>query len=268
MAHRSEDDPAGVDDGAVEIEEDDGKAHAPDRSSALRLLQSRKPWSPVVARGTRVTGCASRPVGRRRMSVSRRCGGAVRPASVRRRPAARGGRRSGDVLAASIVPTSVRTMWRRNESALISKLRRRRRPRSTSRRRRRRTKVAMLGLGRCEGAKVVLADERRACGVERLEVERPRVPERPVRLERRALPPAPDRGSDRPRARVEPRVEVVRRPLRPRATARSGGRNALSASAARSGGGPPSTSTETTFASAWTPASVRPATASAARAGS
>ena len=36
VPHRGEDDPAGVDDGAVEIEEDDRKAHAPDRSRATR----------------------------------------------------------------------------------------------------------------------------------------------------------------------------------------------------------------------------------------
>ena len=44
-------------------------------------------------------------------------------------------------------------------------------------------------------------------------------------------------------------------------TATSSGSAAFSASAARSAGGPPSTSTETTFASAWTPVSVLPATA-------
>jgi hypothetical protein len=35
----------------------------------------------------------------------------------------------------------------------------------------------------------------------------------------------------------------------------------MRAAAARSGGGPPSTSTEATWPSAWTPVSVRPATA-------
>ena len=46
------------------------------------------------------------------------------------------------------------------------------------------------------------------------------------------------------------------------ATATSSGNTAFSASTARSTGGPPLTSTETTFASACTPVSVRPATAS------
>ena len=69
MPHRSEDDPAGVDDSAVEVEEHDGKAHPPDRSQRThtahpvdKMLQSRKPWSDHGSwlAGTRVTGCASR----------------------------------------------------------------------------------------------------------------------------------------------------------------------------------------------------------------
>src|ERR671937_3108754 len=46
------------------------------------------------------------------------------------------------------------------------------------------------------------------------------------------------------------------------ATATSSGSSAFSAAAARPTGAPPSTSTETTCPSAWTPVSVRPATAS------
>ena len=42
----------------------------------------------------------------------------------------------------------------------------------------------------------------------------------------------------------------------------SGRQGRVQASVARSAGGPPATSTETTLASAWTPVSVRPATTS------
>ena len=50
-------------------------------------------------------------------------------------------------------------------------------------------------------------------------------------------------------------------------TATSSGSAVLSASDARAAGGPPSTSTDATCPVAWTPVSVRPATASAPQRG-
>ena len=136
--------------------------------------------------------------------------------------------RSGTISSgscSSIVPTSVRTMWRRNESAVISSSTAS--PRSCQRASSTvRTKTLVLRLGRGEGAEVVLADQHRGRGAEPLEVERPRMPERAVDLERRALAAAPDAVAVRTRARREARVEA-RGPPRTRRTARSSGKNGV-----------------------------------------
>src|SRR5437762_3586656 len=81
VPHRGEDDRAGVDHGAVEIEEDNGKAHGVDASYSYATDVRYSPQ-----------------------------GGAVGPASDLGRPSRSGAMRSGDN--SSIVPTSARTMCR------------------------------------------------------------------------------------------------------------------------------------------------------------
>ena len=136
-------------------------------------------------------------------------GGAVGPASLRgrpgqQRPPLRSGGRS------SIVPTTVRTMWRRNLSAVISSS-------SASPRRchaaARTTQVERLvpRLGRRERAEVVLAEQQIGRFGEPLLVERPRRPPRPSLLERRGRTPAPDPVPVAARLRGLTRVEVVGR---------------------------------------------------------
>ena len=165
----------------------------------------------------------------------------------------------------SIVPTSVRTMWRRNESAVISNaITASRRARPTAPPRTVRTKPRCCVSAGVNARKSCAPSEHAGVVVQRGEVDRARPPERPPRLERRALAPPPDAVAIRPRPRVEAGAEPGRR-LLGRVTATSSGSTVFSASAARSAGGPPRTSTETTFASACTPVSVRPATASSLR---
>ena len=116
-------------------------------------------------------------------------------------------------------------------------------------------------LGRRERAEVVLAEQRlraRVCG---RDVERPRPPQRALRLERRPLAAPPDAVAIRARPGVEPRVEVVRRLLGARRRRRRPGAPRSAPRPRARPAGRPSTSTETTFASACTPVSVLPATA-------
>ena len=93
------------------------------------------------------------------------------------------------------------------------------------------------------------------------DVERARPPPASPHLERRALRAAMDPVAVAPRHAPSAARGSPRRLLRDATTATSSGRAVFSASAARSAGGPPSTSTLTTWPSAWTPVSVRPATA-------
>ena len=225
MLERGEDDRAGVDQRAVEIEEDDREAHALNR--------------------------------RQRATRYRPQGGAVCPASLRGRPSRSGARSTPS----TIVPTSVRTMCRRKESAVISNASTS--PSSTQRAASTtRANDLVLGLGRRERAEVVLA--RRAA--------RP-APRRRATSSGRGCHQLRsrsngERGAPRQiavavaaRPRREAGVEVRRRLARRRRRRR---RRAAPRSAPRrraSAGGPPSTSTLATFASACTPASVRPATA-------
>ena len=67
----------------------------------------------------------------------------------------------------------------------------------------------VLRLGRRERAEVVLARQQGGRGSERVEVERARMPQRPARLERRALAAPPHAVAIRARPGVEPRVEAV-----------------------------------------------------------
>ena len=131
------------------------------------------------------------------------------PASLRGRPASSGA--SSRPL--SIVPTRVRTMWRRNESAVISNA-----TTSSSSSTQRADSIvadedAVLRLRRREGAEVVPARRARGIRVQRVEVERPGPPERTLGLERRALAPPPDAVAIRARPRVETGVEAVGRLL-------------------------------------------------------
>ena len=164
MSHRGEDDRPRVDQGAVEVEEDDAVPHDRDRSrrrdssasAALRILDPLEIEPP---------------------------GGAVAPPSDRGRPSSSCANRSGSTC--SIVPTSVRTMWRRNESAVTVKWRwSPRRSHAAVADDRGRKTSCWLSAG-VKAREVVLAGKERGARLERLEVDRPRPPERAPRLERR-----------------------------------------------------------------------------------
>ena len=151
-------------------------------------------------------------------------------------------------------------MWRRNESAVISnsRLSPRSCQRASSTIRTKTSCCVSVGVkARKSCSPTIIA----AAASSRPPVERPRMPERAVHLERRPRRAAPDPVAVAARPRRVARLEVRAAPPRRATTATSCGSAAFSASAARSGGGPPSTSTVTTFASACTPVSVRPATA-------
>ena len=231
VPHRREDDRAGVDHGAVEVEENDRKAHDVDASRVLLSIRLVRDRGPTAARS-----CLPRSRGR---------------------PSSSGAIRSGG--SSSIVPTSVRTMCRRKLSAVISNSsaspRRCHAARETLR-----TNDVVLRLGRRERAEVVLADKRSAASASRSSSSGRGYHQRTSLLERRRLAPPPDPVAVAARPRRVSRVEV-RRHLRrgdDRDVVRQG---RVQRSATRSGGGPPSTSTLTTLPSACTPVSVRPATA-------
>ena len=119
----------------------------------------------------------------------------------------------------------------------------------------------VLRLGGREGAEVVLAEQQLGGGRERVEIDPARIPPAPAQLERRARRAAGGCGSDScasgPSGERGSRLAASSAAV----AATSSGSSVFSASAVRSAGGPPPTSTLTTFPSACTPVSVRPATA-------
>ena len=120
----------------------------------------------------------------------------------------------------------------------------------------------VLGLGRREGAEVVLAEERARAAVEQLlrDVARPVPGAR--RAQRRGCARAQHAVLVEPRAGREARVEALGRRACSASTATSGGRCALSAAGTRAVVGPAvRPSMLTTWPEACTPVSVRPATA-------
>ena len=141
VTHRRQDDRPRVDEGAVEVEEDDGVAHDGDRRGAARPPPDDRP-----------------PVERRVLDPfedERVCGrGEARLGA--RSPSSNG----SSSIPSSIVPTSVRTMCRRNASAVIVKW-------SSSPRRSQpaamivRRKLFVAGLGRRERREVVAARQTR-----------------------------------------------------------------------------------------------------------
>ena len=178
-----------------------------------------------------------------------RCAGVPRAAAARSRPS-------------SIEPTSVRTMCRKNEFAVISNASTASPSSTHCTALHRPHEVAVLGLGGRERAEVVLAEQHRAFSFSAATSSgRGHQSDRLASNTERSRRP-PDAIAIRPRPRVETGAERRPGPPRPALTATSSGRTVFNARAARSAGGPPSTSTETTFASACTPVSVRPATVS------
>ena len=139
-------------------------------------------------------------------------------------------------------------MWRRNESAVISNATT---SSSSSTQRASRTvrvkRLWCVSLG-VNAVKSCAPTSAAAFSASAGEVERPRMPERAARLEGRRHAAPPDPVAVRAGARVEACVERVGCLLGARARRRRGAAAPFSASAARSGGGPVSTSTEATFA--------------------
>ena len=116
-------------------------------------------------------------------------------------------------------------------------------------------------LRRRERTEVVPAEHEVGALGQLLLVDLVRIPAGMVGLERRTGNPPVDPVAIGAGTRRVARMEIRRR-LSASITATSSGSAALSAAAARSTGAPPWTSTEATCPSAWTPVSVRPATAS------
>ena len=160
----------------------------------------------------------------------------------------------------SMVPTSVRTMCRRNDVAVISN--------ATTCSSSATHRASLTSRTNTVCSVSVGVNAVKSCSpssAAAFAFSPPRSTGRGCQSERRdssaeGVAAVPDPVAIRARARVVAGAEALRSLLR-RDTATSSGRTLLSASAAFSAGGPPVTSAETTFARACTPESVRPATA-------
>ena len=175
---------------------------APSRSACRRDRTGRRESAPpdrmqrlvLDAHEVEAPGWRSRPCLRPRRDP---------PAAARCRPGCR----------SSIVPTSVRTIWRRNESAVISKSRCSPRSCQDAESTVRRKTSCWVSVG-VNARKSCSPTQEVGGGGERVEIDPAGVPPASANLERRPLPPTVDAIAIAARAGGVPRMEVGRSLLR------------------------------------------------------